>query len=58
MSALVGEGLHEVELPSLDVAEMDVEDLAALAEPLDYVEDLAGGLVEHLGDRTWQKLSP
>src|ERR1700720_4094248 len=44
--ALVGEGLHEVELMSLDVAEMDVEDLAALAKPADYGEDLVGRVVE------------
>ena len=39
--ALVRERLHEVELLPLDVAEMHVEDLAALAEPADHVEDLA-----------------
>jgi len=47
--ALVGEGLHEVELMSLDVAEMDVEDLGPLAEPADHREDLARRVIEHLG---------
>jgi hypothetical protein len=37
---------------------MDVEDLAALAEPLDYVEDLARRVVEHLGDRALAEIEP
>jgi hypothetical protein len=58
MSPSSGEGLHEVELAPLDVAEMHIEDLAALAEPADYHEDLAGGVVEHLGDRTLAEIEP
>jgi hypothetical protein len=34
----------------LNVAEMHVEDLAALAEPADHIEYLAGRVVEHLRD--------
>src|SRR3984893_2926506 len=56
--ALVGEGLDEVELLPLDVAEMHVEDLAALAEPADHLEDLAGGVVEHLGDVALTEIEP
>ncbi len=37
-------------LRPLDVPEVHVEDLAALAEPADHVEDLTGWVVEHLGD--------
>jgi hypothetical protein len=44
MSPSSGKGLHEVELPSFDVAEIDVEDLGPLAEPADHREDLAGRL--------------
>src|SRR5262249_23177719 len=50
--AFVRERFHKVELASFDVAEMHVEDLAPRAEPADYVEDLAGRVVEHLGHRT------
>jgi hypothetical protein len=32
---------------------MHVEDLAALAEPADYIEDLVRRVVEHLGDHIW-----
>src|SRR5262249_35411118 len=40
---LVGEGFHEVEPATPDVAEMYVEQLAAFAEPADHIEDLATG---------------
>ena len=56
--ALVGEGLHEVELLPFDVAEMDVEDLGPLAEPVDHCEDLARRVVEHLGDRPLAEIEP
>jgi len=41
-----------------DVAEMHVEDLAALAEPADHREDLAGRVIEHLGDGTLAEMRP
>jgi hypothetical protein len=37
---------------------MDVEDLAALAEPADHLEDLGGRVVEHLGDRALAEIEP
>jgi len=56
--ALDGEGLHEVELAPFDVAEMHIEYLAALAEPADHAEDLAGRIVEHLGDGVLAEIEP
>src|SRR5215467_7049805 len=56
--ALVGKGLHEIELPPPDVAQMHVEDLLPPAEPADYVENLAGGVVEHFGDRALAEIEP
>ena len=37
---------------------MHVEGLAALAEPSDHVEDLAGRVVEHLRDRALAEIEP
>src|SRR5437764_7757182 len=37
---------------------MHIEDLAAPAEPADHVEDLAGRIVEHLGDRALAEIEP
>src|SRR5262249_3576035 len=49
--AVVGERLAEVEEAALDVAEVDVEDLPAAAEPADDLVDLLARLLEHLGHR-------
>jgi hypothetical protein len=37
---------------------MHVEDLAPLAEPADDLEDLAPGVVEHLGDGALAEIEP
>ena len=46
--ALVGEHFHEVAEAALDVAEVDVEDLVALAEVADHVVDLRGRVLQRL----------
>src|SRR5207247_10820065 len=50
--AVIDERFLKIEEPAADVAEMDVEDLLASAEPADDVEDLIARLLEHLSDRT------
>ena len=47
-ASLVGEDLHEIEFVSSDVAEVQVEYLAAGTKPSDYVEYLLARVVEHL----------
>src|SRR5207249_1653996 len=41
-----------------DVAEVDVEDLAARAEPPDHVVHLLAGLLQHLADRPLAEVQP
>src|SRR5262249_8782956 len=48
--AVVDEGFLEIQEAAVDVAEVDVEDLAAAAEITDHVVDLLAGFFEHLGN--------
>ena len=56
--AFVGKSFDEAEFAAFDVAEVDVEQLAALAEPADGVADLLARIVETLADRADAEIEP
>ena len=58
MSPSSGNTSLKASLRAANVAEVDVEDLLALAEPADHVGDLVGRIVEHLADRSLAEVQP
>src|SRR6266487_993836 len=51
-----GERLLELQEAAPDVAEVDVEDFPAVAEPTNHVVDLLAGFLEHFGNRALTKI--
>src|SRR5207248_9652607 len=56
--ALIGVDLPEVVAAAPDVAEVDVDDLPAGAEPPDHVEDLFPGPLQQLTDGPLAEVEP
>ena len=56
--SIIGQGLREVEIPTLDIAKMDVEDLAPTAEIADDVRYLLIRVSQHLADRSPAEVQP